>query len=157
MIQETWLPSRYLAMDGRSDSDIPAFRQHVTESYKPQPVLSTSIPIALSHLPHRKGLSSSNALDLKSAGSRLESRPAHRLHTLIYFSWLSSVLPGKCWKNTVAYRPVAKRWLCKQRPLLGNARNIHARNNRRTVFSMWSVPRCYNREVLSLVQLSSAR
>jgi hypothetical protein len=24
MIQETWLPSRCLAMDGRSDSDIPA-------------------------------------------------------------------------------------------------------------------------------------
>jgi hypothetical protein len=28
----------------------------------------------------------------------------------------------------VAYRPVARRWLCKQRPLLGNAHNIHARN-----------------------------
>jgi hypothetical protein len=26
----------------------------------------------------------------------------------------------------VAYRPVAKRWLCKQQPLLGNARNMHA-------------------------------
>jgi hypothetical protein len=25
IIQETWLPSRCLAMDGRSDSDIPAF------------------------------------------------------------------------------------------------------------------------------------
>jgi hypothetical protein len=25
MNQETWLPSRCLAMDGRSDSDIPAF------------------------------------------------------------------------------------------------------------------------------------
>jgi hypothetical protein len=25
MIQEIWLPSRCLAMDGRSDSDIPAF------------------------------------------------------------------------------------------------------------------------------------
>jgi hypothetical protein len=45
----------------------------------------------------------------------------------------------------VAYRPVAKRWLCKQQPLLGNARN------RKTVFSMCSVPRCYNREVWSLV------
>jgi hypothetical protein len=31
--------------------------------------------------------------------------------------------------NDVAYRPVAKRWLCKQRPLLGNASNIHAHNN----------------------------
>jgi hypothetical protein len=37
---------------------------------------------------------------------------------------------------SVTYIPVAKRWLCKQRLLLGNARNIHARNNRRTVFSV---------------------
>jgi hypothetical protein len=29
-----------------------------------------------------------------------------------------------------AYRPGAEQWLCKQRPLLGNAHNIHARNNR---------------------------
>jgi hypothetical protein len=36
----------------------------------------------------------------------------------------------------VAYRPVAKPRLCKQRPLLGNARN-------RTVFSMWFVPIYY--------------
>jgi hypothetical protein len=41
---------------------------------------------------------------------------------------------------TVAYRPAAKQWLGKQRPLLGNARNIQARDNRRTVFSMWSAP-----------------
>jgi hypothetical protein len=26
----------------------------------------------------------------------------------------------------VAYRPVAKQWLHKQQPLLGNSRNIHA-------------------------------
>jgi hypothetical protein len=32
---------------------------------------------------------------------------------------------------TVAYRLVAKRWLCKQRPLLGNARNIHVRTGQR--------------------------
>jgi hypothetical protein len=32
----------------------------------------------------------------------------------------------------VAYRPVAKQWLRKQRPLLGKACNIHARNNRTT-------------------------
>jgi hypothetical protein len=38
----------------------------------------------------------------------------------------------------------------QQLPLLGNARNIHGRNNRRTVFSVWSVPK-YNREVWSLV------
>jgi hypothetical protein len=36
----------------------------------------------------------------------------------------------------VAYRPVAKQRLYKQRPLLGNARNMHGRNNRRTVFSV---------------------
>jgi hypothetical protein len=34
-------------------------------------------------------------------------------------------------KYIVAYRSVAKRWLCKQRPLLGNARN-----SRRTAFSV---------------------
>jgi hypothetical protein len=33
--------------------------------------------------------------------------------------------------HIVAYRPIAMRWLRKQRPLLGNARN-----NRRTVFSV---------------------
>jgi hypothetical protein len=38
--------------------------------------------------------------------------------------------------NNVAYRPVAKRQLFKQRPLLGSASNIHARNNRRTVISV---------------------
>jgi hypothetical protein len=38
----------------------------------------------------------------------------------------------------VAYTLVAKQWLCKQRPLLGNARN-----NRRTVFSMWPAPRSF--------------
>jgi hypothetical protein len=41
----------------------------------------------------------------------------------------------------VAYRPAAKQWLGKQRPLLRNARNIHAHNNRATAFSMWSTPR----------------
>jgi hypothetical protein len=32
----------------------------------------------------------------------------------------------------MAYRPVAKQYLCKQRPLLGNDRNIHSCNNRTT-------------------------
>jgi hypothetical protein len=36
----------------------------------------------------------------------------------------------------LVYRLVAKRWLCKQRSLVGNARNIYACNNRRTVFSV---------------------
>jgi hypothetical protein len=39
-------------------------------------------------------------------------------------------------KNTLAYTPVAKQWLYKQRQLLNNARNIHVRNNRKTVFSV---------------------
>jgi hypothetical protein len=39
---------------------------------------------------------------------------------------------------------------CRQRPLLGHASNVNARNNR-IVFSVLSVPRCYNREVWSLV------
>jgi hypothetical protein len=39
-------------------------------------------------------------------------------------------------RGTVVYRPVVKRWLCKQRPLLGNIRSIHARNNRITMFSV---------------------
>jgi hypothetical protein len=34
--------------------------------------------------------------------------------------------------NIVASIPVAKLWLCKQWPLLGNARNIDSRNNRTT-------------------------
>jgi hypothetical protein len=32
----------------------------------------------------------------------------------------------------VAYRPVTKRWLCKQRPLISNARNMYVRNSRTT-------------------------
>jgi hypothetical protein len=48
----------------------------------------------------------------------------------------------------VAYTPVAKSWLCKQRSLLGNARIMHATIE---LFSMQSVPRCYNRELWSLV------
>jgi hypothetical protein len=61
-----------------------------------------------------------------------------------------------CLLHIAAYRPVAKWRLCEKRPLLGNACNIHARNNGRTVFSMWSVPRCYNREVWSLVRIVSS-
>jgi hypothetical protein len=70
-------------------------------------------------------------------------------------------------KHIVAYRPVAKQWLCKQRPFLGsgsvNTFPLLGRrflimqqldyNNGRTVFSMWSMPRCYNWEVWSVVSL----
>jgi DNA-directed RNA polymerase beta' subunit len=52
----------------------------------------------------------------------LLSQTSNALHHICYF-------PFKCY--VVTYRPVAKWWLCKQRPLLGNARN-----NRRTVFSV---------------------
>jgi hypothetical protein len=47
------------------------------------------------------------------------------------------------WRNVhiVAYRPVAKQWPRKQQHLLGNARNIHAGNNRISVFSMSFAPR----------------
>jgi hypothetical protein len=38
--------------------------------------------------------------------------------------------------HIVAYRPVAKLWLCKQWPLLGNARNIHTCNNR--TMGLWN-------------------
>jgi hypothetical protein len=41
---------------------------------------------------------------------------------------------------TVAYRCDVNQWLCKQQPLLCKAHNIHAHDNRRTVFSMWSAP-----------------
>jgi hypothetical protein len=73
-------------------------------------------------------------------------------------------LSRRRWKDIVTYRPVVKRWFCKQRPLLGNAYNMHAtteqrsyatarwtcsrgkelaRNNRRVAFSMLSTPRSY--------------
>jgi hypothetical protein len=48
--------------------------------------------------------------------------------------------------NIVACRPVTKRRLFKQRPLLSNVRKIHTRNNRETVFSARSVSRCYKRD-----------
>jgi hypothetical protein len=51
---------------------------------------------------------------------------------------------------SVAYIPVAKRWLRKQRPLLRNARK-----NISTVFSMWSASICYKREVWSVVSCQS--
>jgi hypothetical protein len=42
------------------------------------------------------------------------------LSCLIFIFMFSSVFPGKCQDNTMAYRPVAKRWLCKQWQFLGN-------------------------------------
>jgi hypothetical protein len=60
----------------------------------------------------------------------------------------------------VSYRPTDMRWLCKQRPFLGNGWvNIFPLlgsrflimqqldyNSGRAVYSMWSVPRCYSEE-----------
>jgi hypothetical protein len=38
------------------------------------------------------------------------------------------------------FRPVARRWLCKQWPLLDNAHNIHGRNNRRAKYIVTCLP-----------------
>jgi hypothetical protein len=62
-----------------------------------------------------------------------------------------------CFINIVAYRSIAKQWLCKQWPFLGNSwvntfpllgsRFLIMQqldyNNGNEVFSMWSVLRCY--------------
>jgi hypothetical protein len=54
--------------------------------------------------------------------------------------FISHAQPTKSWpirsclyskKSIVAYRPVAKQWLSKQRPLLGNVRNMHEPNRTR--------------------------
>jgi hypothetical protein len=37
-------------------------------------------------------------------------------------------------ERIAAYRPVAKQWLCKQRPLLGNARNTYTTTIKSSVF-----------------------
>jgi hypothetical protein len=51
--------------------------------------------------------------------------------------------------SIVAYRPVVKQRLGKQWPLIGNARNIHARDNRRAVFL------CVVRATIVVMQRSS--
>jgi hypothetical protein len=57
--------------------------------------------------------------------------------TIFNIRYEVEVVINKLYKySIVAYRPVAKEWLYKQRPLLSNTRNIQARNNRRTMFSM---------------------
>jgi hypothetical protein len=57
----------------------------------------------------------------------------------------------------VARRPVAKWWLYTQRSLLRNGQKIYTRNNRRAVFSVWSVPSLLNvQSVLNRVELSWA-
>jgi hypothetical protein len=73
-------------------------------------------------------------------------------HFFYLMSWMCSVCVFVL-MYIVAYRAVAKRWLCKQRPFLGNGwvtmfrGNEYARNNRVTVgngvFSRWFVPKCY--------------
>jgi hypothetical protein len=51
-----------------------------------------------------------------------------RTHCSLFFSHAA----WKLYIYILGYRPVPKQSLCKQRPLLGNARNIHPRNNRMT-------------------------
>jgi hypothetical protein len=61
--------------------------------------------------------------------------PVHRIRFEFFFfrtlkTYYFIVLLYCC--IAVLCGPFSKRWLCKQRPLLANARNIHARNNRTT-------------------------
>jgi hypothetical protein len=72
-----------------------------------------------------------------------------------------SLIPIRVLYHTVAYRPVAKQWLCKQRPLLGNSSVdtfllLGSRflimqqlvyNNGNRVISLWSMPRCYKQGI----------
>jgi hypothetical protein len=65
------------------------------------------------------------------------------------------------WYYIVVWTPVAKRRLCKQRLLLGNALKMHARNSRKTVFSVGLCPTksnspsklCYDRRSVGAVCL----
>jgi hypothetical protein len=78
--------------------------------------------------------------------SHLWCRMSHK--TLIWKGYITN-------QNIVAYRLVAKRWFCKQRPLLRNdSVNTVGRNSRRAVFSLWFVPRCY-KHGSKLVEFSS--
>jgi hypothetical protein len=67
--------------------------------------------------------------------SSCKSFPASPSRLNLGASHVSSIF-SIIFKSTVAYTLVARQWIYKQRPLLGNARNIYARNNRRTVFSV---------------------
>jgi hypothetical protein len=49
--------------------------------------------------------------------------------------------------HIVVYRPVAKQRLRKQWPLLGNACNIYACNNRRMVFSVVSTAAVFGQQL----------
>jgi hypothetical protein len=57
---------------------------------------------------------------------------------------IADIVMGR--KHIVAYGPVTKQWLYKQRPLLGDTRNIHvyACNNRRTAVSVHQID-CWKR------------
>jgi hypothetical protein len=73
--------------------------------------------------------------------------------------------------HIVAYRPVAKQWLCKQRPFLSNgsvntfpllcSRSLVMQqldyNIGNQKFSMWFMPRCYKQGIKLSLQLSSVR
>jgi hypothetical protein len=77
VVEETWLPIRCLAMDARSDSDIPSFRRNVT--------------IYICH----------TTLHLYLGGVRFQSLPRHPLSWLRVFVVCFSPL-RKCWDNTTA-------------------------------------------------------
>jgi hypothetical protein len=57
------------------------------------------------------------------------------LHEVVSENWWQQNISHEClcvciYVYIVAYRPVAKWWICKQQPLLGNTRIIHSCNNR---------------------------
>jgi hypothetical protein len=49
--------------------------------------------------------------------------------TFAWWDWTKPTKDSRWWDDAVLYRPSANRWLCKQQPLLSNARYIQARNN----------------------------
>jgi steroid 5-alpha reductase family enzyme len=77
--------------------------------------------------------------------SGLKSQPTLRETDLQNFVCSSGLALWGFWPNyfkhicfrsayMVVYRPIAKLWLCKQQPLLGDARNIHEHNRRTVLF-----------------------
>jgi hypothetical protein len=70
-------------------------------------------------------------------------------HTHVPMAWclcacVVSLLRSKLsYKNTVTYSPISKQLLCKQRPLLVNARNMHATIEERRFLCGPRCDRCY--------------
>jgi hypothetical protein len=77
-----------------------------------------------------------------SSHSNCKSTPTFQFsHCLTFLSFRYvqfsiSFYPWKIILHIVVCRTIAKWWLCKQWPLLGNACNVHTCDNRRAVFSV---------------------